>query len=200
MSQEPTGSLSQQKLPFNFIGEIVFKTSGWDRLEATILYHNISSIFIVTISTIFHRTSSPDKSASMSNRHGISRWHFLSQLATCSKIEQAASKLHTVDTLYTSRINKCGMDDIGMCIIMYILYVMYWDDATLSVHPKIFQTELAAPAREKKHETWSPFSDRFMDLVPCKWQETQQPRRLHLADPAKSEDFGGTTSWTYVFG
>jgi hypothetical protein len=151
MSQEPTGSLSQQKLPFNFIGEIVFKTSGWDRLEATILYHNISSIFIVTISTIFHRTSSPDKSASMSNRHGISRWHFLSQLATCSKIEQAASKLHTVDTLYTSRIIKCGMDDIGMCIIMYILYMMYWDDATLSVHPKIFQTELAAPTREKKH-------------------------------------------------
>jgi hypothetical protein len=85
----------------------------------------------------------------MSNRHGISRWHFLSQLATCSKIEQAAAKLHTVDTLYTSRIIKCGMDDIGMCIIMYILYMMYWDDATLSVHPKIFQTELAAPTREK---------------------------------------------------
>ena len=153
MSQEPTGSLSQQKLPFNFIGEIVFKTSGWDRVPKVggnhFIYHNISSIFIVTFSTIFHRTSSPDRSASMSNRHGISRLHFLSQLATCSKIEQAASKLHTVDTLYTSRINKCGMDDIGMCIIMYILYMMYWDDATLSVHPKIFQTELAAPAREK---------------------------------------------------
>ena len=125
--------------------------TGFQKLEATILYHNISSNFIVTISTIFHRTSSPDKSASMSNRHGISRWHFLSQLATCSKIEQAASKLHTVDTLYTSRINKCGMDDIGMCIIMYILYMVYLDDATLPVHPKIFQTELAAPARRKKN-------------------------------------------------
>lgn len=44
-------------------------------------------------------------------------------------------------------------------------------------------------------ESWSLFLASGRKL-----SKSQQPRRLHLADPAKSEDFGGTTSWTYVFG